>query len=229
MSIDIYKIRKELENLSEPEYQNFSSSLIPGVDNIIGVRIPTIRKLAIKIVKDDPIEYLNNAEDIYFEETMLQALVIGQMKADIEIILEHITLFVPKINNWSICDSFCTGLKIINKNKERVWCFLDPYWKSDSAFEIRFAIVTMLIYYIDTEYIMRLFNIFDQINHPNYYVKMSVAWAVSMCFIKFPEETMRYLNNNEMDKETYNKSLQKIRESLKVDKETKELIKRMKR
>ena len=182
-----------------PEYQKFASSLIPGIDNLIGVRIPIIRKLAKKIVKENPIEYLDNAKDKYFEEIMLQALVIGQMKSDIEIVLEQVALFVPKINNWSICDSFCTDLKIIKSNKERVWYFLDGYWQSDNAYDIRFAVVIMLFYYIDNEYLQKLFKVFDDINHSNYYVKMAVAWAVSMCFVKFPVETMNYLKNNKMD------------------------------
>lgn len=50
-----------------------------------------------------------------------------------------------------------------------------------------------------------------------------------MCFVKFPNETMAYLKHNNLDKETYHKALQKIRESLQVDKETKEIIRTMKR
>lgn len=229
MSIDIMEIRKELENFAEPKYQKFAASLIPGIDNLIGVRIPIIRKIAKRIAKENAIEYLNNAEDKYFEETMLQALVIGQMKDDIEVVLKQVALFVPKINNWSICDSFCTNLKIVKCNKKQVWRFLNRYWQSDNAYDIRFAVVIMLFYYIDREYLSEMFEIFDYINHSNYYVKMAVAWAVSMCFVKFPDETLVYLKDNKLDDETYNKSLQKIRESLKVDKNTKEFIKTMKR
>jgi len=227
--MDIDRIRKELEGLAEPEYQRFAASLIPGVEHLIGVRIPLIRKLAKKIVKENPVEYLGEAEDKYFEETMLQALVIGQMKKDIESVWEWVTLFVPKINNWSICDSFCRELKIVKSNKEKVWYLLTPYWQLKDAYSNRFAVVIMLIYYIDATYLSKLFEVFDHIHSSSYYVKMSVAWAVSMCFIKFPVETMVYLKKNKLDDETYNKSLQKIRDSLKVDQQTKEIIKEMKR
>ena len=40
---------------------------------------------------------------------------------------------------------------------------------------------------------------------------------------------MNYLKNNKLDDFTYNKSLQKICESLRVDKDTKAIIKSMKR
>lgn len=48
-------------------------------------------------------------------------------------------------------------------------------------------------------------------------------------YIKFPKQTMEYLKNNTLDNFTYNKALQKITESLRIDKETKTIIKSMKR
>jgi len=69
----------------------------------------------------------------------------------------------------------------------------------------------------------------DKVEHPGYYVKMAVAWAVSVCFIKFPEETLPFLKNNHLDDFTYNKALQKITESLRIDQEMKALIQTMKR
>ena len=46
-------------------------------------------------------------------------------------------------------------------------------------------------------------------------MRMAVAWAVSICFREFPEETMTYLETAALDQFTYEKSLQKITESLK--------------
>jgi hypothetical protein len=36
-------ILKELESLAEEKYSIFSSSLIPYVDNVLGVRLPILR------------------------------------------------------------------------------------------------------------------------------------------------------------------------------------------
>jgi 3-methyladenine DNA glycosylase AlkD len=69
----------------------------------------------------------------------------------------------------------------------------------------------------------------DNIKHDGYYVKMAVASAISICYVKFPLRTMKYLKNNNLDDFTYNKSLQKISESLQVDKETKAIIRSIKR
>jgi len=34
----------------------------------------------------------------------------------------------------------------------------------------------------------------DSIRHDEYYVKIAVAWAISICYIKFEELTLDYLN-----------------------------------
>ncbi len=233
MVINVYErefvVRKELTALCDEKFKEFATSLIPGCENLIGVRIPQIRKIAKKIIKDNPLDYLDNACDIYFEETMLKALIIGNMNEDIEVVLEQITLFVPKITNWSLCDSFCNELKIVRLHKERVWNFLQPYYQSNEAYEIRFAVVMFLFHYIEKQYISDILLICDVIKHEDYYVKMAVAWCLQVCFVNFPTETMGYLKDNNLDDETFNKALQKIRESLKVDKATKEIIKSMKR
>ena len=224
------KIREELLKLSEEKYREFSSRLIPGVDNILGVRLLYLRKIAKSIAKKDWREYLKSANNTYFEDVMLQGMVIGYVKdSNIEEILVYIKNFIPKINNWSVCDSFCSGLKITNKNKEIVWEFLKKYLSSEKEYEVRFAVVMLLNYYIDEEYIRKVLKELDKVNHDGYYVKMAVAWAVSMCYVKFEDITLEYLNNNNLDDFTYNKSLQKICESLKVDNERKALIKSMKR
>ncbi len=203
------EIRKELFDLCEEDFKKFALSLIPGCDNLIGVRIPKIRKIAKKIVRENPIDFLENSKDVYFEETMLKALIIGNMKEDIEVVLKQVALFVPKITNWSLCDSFCNELKIVRENRKRVWEFLKRYYQSSEAYEIRFAVVMFLFHYIREEYTQDILKICDDINHEDYYVKMSVAWCLQVCFVNFPKETMKYLKDNNLDDETYNKALQR--------------------
>ena len=195
----------------------------------MGVRLPLLRKLAKRISKGDWKKYLKTAEDEYYEEIMLHGMVIGSINADIEEVLGHAAKFIPKVDNWAVCDSFCGGLKITNSNKERVWEFIQTYLYSKEEFEIRFAVVMLLDYYVEERYIDRVLSLLDEVRHEGYYVKMAVAWAVSICFVKFPEKTMEYLKDNNLDDFSYNKSLQKIMESLRVDKETKRIIRTMKR
>ena len=222
-------MREQLMELAEEKYRSFATALIPGKDNILGVRVPILRKLAQKIAKEDWRTYLKTAECTYFEEILIQGMVIGNAKADIEELLILVANYVPKIDNWSVCDSFCSGLKFTKGNKERVWEFLQPYLKSDNEYEIRFGVVMLLVYYITPDYAPKAFEHFDRIKHSGYYVMMAVAWAISIYYINLPEKTMEYLKDNLLNDVTYNKALQKITESLKIDQETKELIRSMKR
>ncbi|WP_396335366.1 DNA alkylation repair protein [Clostridium sp.] len=223
------KIREELINLSEEDYREFSSNLLPGINNILGVRLPALRKIAKSIAKENWENYLNNASDDYFEEVMLQGMVIGYINnADIDEIINLIRKYVPKINNWSVCDSFCNGLKTTNKNKEKMLKIIEEYLSSSYEFEVRFAVVMLLNFYVEEDYVELVLSNLDKIKHDGYYVKMAVAWAISICYVKFNKTTLNYLKENNLDYFTYNKSLQKICESLKVSKEEKDIIRGMK-
>ena len=52
------------------------------------------------------------------EEVMLQGMVIGLVKQPPDKMLELVKNFIPKINNWSVCDCFCGGLKFIKDSRE---------------------------------------------------------------------------------------------------------------
>lgn len=224
-------IRERLESLAEPDFQQFASKLIPNIDagRVLGVRLPKLRKLAKEIVKGDWRGYLEAAEENSLEEIMLQGMVIGCAKAELWEILEYVKAFIPKIDNWSVCDSFCAGLKLPKKYPKEMWDFIVPYLKEDRAYCIRFGVVMLLDYYVDKEHVQEALVLLEQITHEDYYVKMAVAWAVSIYYIKLPEETMGFLKENRLDDFTYNKALQKITESLRIEKETKQLIRSMKR
>lgn len=89
--------------------------------------------------------------------------------------------------------------------------------------------VLLLNYYIEEEYINDIFDMINKYNSNDYYVQMSVAWLISICYVKYKEKTLKYLENKELDNFTYNKALQKIIESKRVTKEEKNIIRNMKR
>ena len=93
------KIRKRLLLEADKNYQEFSSSLLPGVHNILGVRLPVLRKIAKEIYKEDRESFLSTSP-LYFEEKLLQSMVIGLLKEeDCSEILEKIAGFIPQIDN----------------------------------------------------------------------------------------------------------------------------------
>lgn len=225
------EIRNRLESLAEPEFQRFASSLIPDLKPgfLLGVRLPKLRKISREIAGNDPQGYLKEARSDSFEEIMLQGMVIGCIPGKPEQVFPLIEGFLPKIDNWSICDSFCSSLKIAREYPEATWKLLRPLFQDQRAYYVRFAVVMAIFYFIQKPYLPEIFAFLDEISLDSYYVRMAVAWAVSICFREFPEETMTYLETAALDQFTYEKSLQKITESLKTDAKTKALIREMKR
>ena len=160
---------------------------------------------------------------------MLQGMLIGLEKEHLKIVQKHIQKLVPKIDNWAVCDVFCAGLKITKKHKNEMWDFIQKYLLSDKEFEIRFAVVMILDFFIEEHFIKRDLQIFDEIDCQAYYVQMAVAWAISICLIKFYDITIQYLENCNLDKFTYNKALQKAIESYRISDERKVILRSMKK
>ena len=225
-------IKENLLQLAENGNKKFTESLHPGIENVLGIRIPALRRLGAQIAKDDWESYLQTADTYYMEERMLQGMVISNLKMkDIEAYLSLVARFVTIINSWSVCDTFdfYGKQRFVDKNKKKVWLFLENWMKSDKEYEIRFGVVMAMAHYIDEEYINNVLQWMDRISHEGYYVKMAVAWALSVCYVKFPQKTVNYLKENHLDDFTYNKALQKIIESYRVSTEDKEIIRSMKR
>lgn len=224
------KINKELLKLKDDKYKEFSINLLPGVSkkSVIGIRIPLLRKIAAETIKEPWWEnFLQEDENLLFEEKMIQGMIIGLVKTEPEKKLTLIEMFLPRIDNWSICDSFCSGLKFAGeeKNQEKVWKFIEPLFSDKKEYKVRFASVMALNYYLKPEYLEEVLFHYDAVSHEGYYAKMAVAWGISVAYVKDPETTREFLKNNSLDKFTQNKSIQKIRESFRVEKADKELLK----
>lgn len=218
-------IKQELASLAEPKYRDFSKRLLPGTENIIGVRLPQLHKLAKRILKEDWEKYLKNAKEDSFEEILLEGFVIGHASETKNImeLLPYIRVFIGKIDNWSVCDSFCCSLKGIKKNESEFFDFLEPYFCSDQEFEVRFAIVTGLNYYLSDSYRAAFLESMSKITVQDYYVRMAIAWAISYVYLLDEKQARMYMEQY-MDAELQKKTLQKIIESNKVTKEEKQKL-----
>lgn len=233
-------VRRRLREEADPGYREFNSRLLPGITGIVGVRTPSLRKIARDLTKDNWQDYIKQISQrykqegqgkngVYYEELMLWGLCIAGGCRDWETARPYVEEFVPAINNWAVCDMFCGSLKIAKRYPEPVWDFIGYYLESDKEYELRFGVVMLLSHFVDQEHTAAALALMDTVHHEAYYVKMAVAWAISIYFIKLPAVTMPYLKDNHLDDWTFNKALQKITESCRVDKETKELIRSMKR
>ncbi|MGN1113255.1 MAG: DNA alkylation repair protein [Acutalibacteraceae bacterium] len=225
MSFNYNGIINRIYELADERYRSFHSSLVPGLDNIIGVRMPELRKLAREIVKNsDWQEFLSIDSREIYELEMLKGLVIGMAKCTIEERLELVKEFVPQIDNWAVCDTFTGGLKAFGKNRELILPYIEECLKSEEQYTVRFAVCMLMDYYVDDEYIDYTLKKIARIKHSGYYVMMARAWALSVCFIKQREKTLELLQKKSLDSETQNKAIQKCRESLRVSQEDKEML-----
>jgi len=218
------EIIAELQSLADSKYQKFSSGLLPGTEAIIGVRIPELRKIAKDLAKEDWKKALKILSDNSFEEILLQGLVIGYAKANPEEILSALEEFVPKINNWSVCDSTVMTLKIAKKYPGTFFSYAKECIDSGTEFSVRFGLVMMLDYFVDEEHVSAVLSSINEALLDGYYAQMAAAWAISVCYVKFPEITEKWYKTTNIDDWTFNKSIQKIKESYRVSKEDKKRL-----
>lgn len=214
----INDIKKELKDLAEIKYQEFSSKLTPNVDNILGVRLPYLRKIAKRIAKTDYLSFLLLNDDEFFELTMLEGMVVSYLPQSEQ--EKYIKKFIPKINNWAVCDSFCAGLKNISKE------FLEPYFSSDKEYELRFSYVILLNYFIDLDYEYVISKI-EKFGNEQYYAKMAVAWCLSICLIKNYDKCIEDIKKLNINPWVKNKGITKAIESLRLTKYQKEKLKQL--
>lgn len=220
-----------LKKISREGNLKFTTSLHPGVDNVLGCRMSDLRRLAKAIARTDWMDYLRSAGTHFMEERTLFGLVLGYISPNtIDTYLQLVDNFVARINSWSVCDAFtfAGGQDYLERHKQELWDYVGKKARSKDEYTIRFGVVMTIRYFTDKEHLEALFRLYDSIHHEGYYARMAVAWAVSECFIRFPNETMPYLHHNLLDTFTYNKALQKITESFRVDNTVKDTIRQLK-
>lgn len=219
-------IRNELQEWAEPEYKKFQHSLIPDLDlELLGVRIPKLRELAKKAAKEGYEEFAQEADLSVYEEVMIRGMMIGYKPMTLEQQKEELTAFIPFLSNWAVCDSCCTTYKFMKKNQEEWFSFLQSYFNAKEEYQIRFAVVCLLDFFLNPQFVDRVLTVLAGLKQEKYYVKMAVAWALSSCYVKFPQKTERILKEDFLDDFTQNKTIQKIRESFRVSGEAKEHLK----
>lgn len=248
------EIRDRLNKMSDADYVKFSASLIPasGRGTMLGVRLPALRDYAKELSKGDWRQELSYEEDLYFEETMLRGMILGYACQDIEELFACLKDFIPRVQNWSVCDSVCSGLKLVEKYPEKTWDFLQPYLKSGEEFPCRVGLIMLLNHFVklgeDKKKISRkrsvtmadlqgqeetggylepILQALDREFTEGYYAQMAAAWLLAELFVTYPVRTLRGLRELHLDAFTRKKAVQKIRESRIPDKEVKAYLREM--
>lgn len=142
----------ELQGESDTKYKDFNSGLIKSKKDLIGVRMPKLRKMASKIIEDDWRSFISE-ETIVLEEDIIAALVIANAEMPPEERLELTKRFIPSIDNWAVCDILCGDWKASAEIKDELWAYCGELLASGEEFKMRVGAVMMLSKFLDEEHI----------------------------------------------------------------------------
>jgi 3-methyladenine DNA glycosylase AlkD len=237
MILKYYKWNKKtyngfIEHLKEQvdlKYKDFNTNIINTDKKVIGNRIPLLRQYAKEISSGDYKDYLKYNNHNYYEESTIHGLIIGYLNLNMQDTIKMLDEFVIHIDNWATNDVVASTLKVFKKEPELGFKYINTLVNSDNPWFIRFGLVLLLCHYNNLEYIDRVLSITKRVEYDHYYVKMANAWLISMCYVKHKDKTLLMLKDNNLDKWTHNKAIQKIKESRQVSKEDKEMVDKLKK
>ena len=222
-------IQETLFSFQDLEYKDFQSKLIPNVcrDNVIGVRVPILRKIAKDFAKQKESEqFLHRLPHKYYEEYHLHSFLIAEKK-DIQECLKLLDNFLPYIDNWAVCDS-CSP-KVFKENLDLLLVYIKEWIASDKEYVCRFGILSLMRFFLEEktfkeEYLEMVCNVKSEY----YYVKMMQAWFFATALAKQYGSTLKIFHQNRLSHWVHNKSIQKATESFRITKEQKQELRLLK-
>lgn len=223
------QLREILSIRADPDYRDFHLHTCPQAQYLLGVRVPEQRKLAKTIIKGDFRQFLDTVTPYYYEEILITGIVIASAPMTFSVRWDYITKFLPLINNWAICDTFCASFSLSDDELPPLWEHLCKLLSSDREYTLRFVLVMFLDYFLSRKYLPEIFPILDHLRNDYYYVNMAKAWLIAEAFTKERDLTLEYIKHNRLEAATYNKAIQKARESRRISPEDKSLLASLRR
>lgn len=217
-------IRARLFALQDEGYRAFHSRLMPTVppETVIGVRVPALRRLAKRLAGTPQAEaFLQELPHIYYEENNLHAFLLESIR-DYDAALAATEKFLPYIDNWATCDSFCP--KVFAKHKEDLLPVLRRWMTSDHPYTVRYGMEMLMRYYLDEDFRPEHLAWAAAVHSGEYYINMMRAWYFATALAKQPEAALPWLTARRLDVWTHNKTIQKAVESSRIPAETKAFL-----
>lgn len=214
-------VKKFIKDNADYDYSEFNKKFIISQYEIVGVRIPLLKKFA----KEVEPEYIDLSDPhISHEEILLYAFAAGQTKTEDEQ-LEYLSNLMPYIDNWATCDSSVSALKRLTDEKS--YKFFSSLLQSDKEFYVRVGIVSMMRNFLKTEKLEDILLQIEKIEKKEYYINMAISWLYAeLCAFNF--EIGKKQIEKTTDKFIRNKAISKACESFRVDKPNKMLLRTLK-
>ncbi len=218
---------KYLYTFQDKKYQEFHAK-ITECDKLIGIKTSVLKTIAKEISKGNYEDFLNLNTSFLYEPIMIEGLLYGYLKVPFVNITNYLDKYLKKVNNWAHVDLLISNLKIFKKNPEEGFKYAKKLTHSKNKWSKRAGVVILLNYYLHDTYIDKSLEVVSKLKSNDYYVKMAIAWLMSISYIKYKEKTLIYLVNIE-DDFIYNKTLSKIIDSRRISESEKKFIKSLKR
>ena len=225
--------------LNEEKYRQGHIRIINALPGrrILGLHLPEMKQVAKALAKQADVleilhafdqEYQANRFSLTYEETLVWGLTINALKCTPDERLNLLEKYIPVLDNWAVCDSFCCNAKWALKiPPQELWAFLLPYYHSDKEFEVRFAIVMSMCYLMKNEWLLAVFGQLEALDLSKiqseytslpspYYVRMGMAWLLATALAKFPNETRAFVNGSSLTEDVKRLYARKARESFRT-------------
>lgn len=225
--------------LNEEKYRQGHIRIINALPGrrILGLHLPEMKQVAKELAKQPDASTIihafeeEHAKDRFrltYEETLIWGLTINALKCPLDERFQLLRTYIPALDNWAVCDSFCCNAKwAIKVPSQTLWEFLLPYFQSKQEFEVRFAIVMAMCYLLKGEWLTLVFQELEKINLPSihseylslhtpYYVRMGIAWLLATSLAKYPDETRDFVNTSTLTEDVKKLYARKARESFRT-------------
>ena len=223
-------ITEQLAALSDAGNALFTAKLTPGIDpaTLLGCRIPQLRQLARRLRgSSEAAAFIAALPHRYHDENNLHGLLLGQIRDPQQALtaLEH---FLPCIDNWATCDITAGSMTALGRDPGLVMPHIERWLTATHTYTVRFGIVTLLGHYLGERFEPRHAALVAAVQSDQYYINMARAWYFSTALVKYYDTILPWFTERRLDRWTHNKSLQKARESLRIDAERKTALQQLK-
>lgn len=219
------EVQEQLFALRDLKYRDFHSKLIPNIDkeNVIGIRVPILRKFAKQFAKSDKVqEFLNELPHQYYEENNLHMMLIAQIK-DYNMCVSETEKFLPYIDNWATCDLPLP--KCFDKNKEDIIVRAKNWIATDDTYVKRYGMGVMMRMFLDEDFKEEYIQLVAGVKSEEYYVNMMIAWYMATALAKQWDAAIPYIQEHRLSEWVHRKSIQKAVESYRITPEQKDYLK----
>lgn len=226
-------VRETLLALADEGYRDFNRRIVPTDYQMIGVRMPALRRLARQIAAGPAAEeFLWNGlgEQPLYEEVMLHGLVLAarSRKMPFDDLLTRFERLVPRFDNWAHVDTIVSEFKIFAQHREKIYLQLRGLCEDPGEFARRTWVVILMDFFMDNEHIEFTLNELQHVPQGQYYVDMAIAWALSVALVKHWRITEPVLKQKLFTPFVHNKAIQKARESFRISLPQKEYLNTLK-